>query len=335
MRGASKAAAWATSGEPLWISEDDVVASVSLVQAIAAVRRTYRSAAAGGVVALPQSSASWDGGSLHTIGGVARMSGLAVSKTWTHTLEGSCPILAAWDSATGRLLALIEAFALGVLRNSAVTGAATAALAAEDCEVLGVIGAGKHAESQVAAVAAVRNIQKIKVYSGTEAHRVEFADRIAARSGISSIAVASADDALDQADVVVTMTRANEPFIRASMLAERVHINALGAITPEHAELDPTVVARARRVVADDVTAARALAPRELSAANAPHILSLASILAKVDGPPDSGPTVFKAFGSGITDLALAELVLERARAAGLGRPIALSARPNPRIWTT
>jgi alanine dehydrogenase len=322
------------SDPPRWIDEDDVVGLVSLPQAIGAIRDAYLRAAAGEIVAMPKTYASWDGGTLHAIGAVASSTGLAVSKTWAHTGGGATPILAAWELATGRLLAVIQAFALGQLRTSAISGTATSMLAAEDCTRLAVIGSGKQAEGQIAAVAAVRDIDNIAVYSPTAEHRKSFAAKIAERSGIATRAAHSVAEAVDQADVVVTVTRATEPFIGSCMLANRVHINAVGAITPERAELEPAVVARARRIVADDVAAARQLAPRELSAANAPHVVSLGAALVADDRLDGHGVTIFKALGSGISDLAVAELVIERASAANIGRPLSVSPKSQPKMWS-
>jgi alanine dehydrogenase len=322
------------SGPARWIGEDDVVALVSLRDAIAAIRGAYLRASAGEIVAMPKTYASWDGGTMHAIGAVATSTGLAVSKTWAHAGGGATPVLAAWDVATGRLLAVIQAFALGQLRTSAVSGTATSVLAAERSDVLAVIGSGKQAEGQIAAVAAVRSIQNIKIYSPTAEHRTALADKVAERSGITARAVRSVAEAVYQADVVVTVTRATEPFLGTSTLANRVHINAVGAITPERAELEPAVVARARRIVADDVAAARDLAPRELSATNAPHVLPLGRVLDGTDRLDGDGITIFKALGSGISDLAVAELVIERANAADIGRPLTVSPRSQPKMWS-
>lgn len=299
---------------PLWIGRDDVVASTPLVQAIAAVDRTYRRVAAGEIVAMPKTYTSRDGDKLSAVGAISTATGLAVVKTWVSTSYGVRPLLVAWNSETYQLLAVIDAYVLGYLGTIAVTGVATAALAAEQCEVLGVIGTSQEAEGQIAAVAAVRNIQTIKIFNPAEKCRSLFAERVAERFGIASIAVATAEEAMDQAGVVATVTRSREPFVRASMLAERAHINAVGAIAPEHAELEPLVVARARRVVSDDVAAARTLVPREMSASHAPHMVSLANIVASAEGLADGGLTVFKPLGSGVSDFALAELILHRTR---------------------
>ncbi len=319
---------------PRWIGEDDVVALVSLSEVIGAIRDAYVRAEAGDIVTMPKTFASWAGGSMHAIGAAAVSTGLAVSKTWAHTGGGATPLLAAWDVDSGKLLAVIQAFALGQLRTSAITGAATALLAAERCSRLAVIGSGKQAEAQVAAVAAVRDIGEVAVYSPTAQNRVSFADKITESSGISAHAAGSVAEAVDQADVVVTVTRATEPFIATSMLADRVHINAVGAITPERAELEPAVVARARRIVADDVAAARQLSPRELSPTTAPHLVSLGSAFVANERIEGDGLTIFKALGTGISDLAVAEIVFERATAAGVGRPLSVSPRSLPKLWS-
>ncbi|MEB3980091.1 NAD(P)-binding domain-containing protein [Mycobacterium sp. 663a-19] len=332
--GAARLQEQSDGGPPRWIGEDDVATLVSLPEAISATRDAYLRAAAGDIVPMPKTFASWAGGSMHAIGAMAMSTGLAVSKTWAHTGGGATPLLAAWDVDTGKLVAIIQAFALGQLRTSAITGTATSILAADHGHRLAVIGSGKQAEGQIAAVAAVREIQDIAIYSPTAEHRTTFAQKISERSGIAARAASSVAEAVDQADVIVTVTRATEPFINTSMLADRVHINAVGAITPERAELEPAVVAQARRVVADDVAAARRLSPRELSATTAPHVLSLGLVLASNERLEGDGLTIFKALGTGISDLAVAEVVFERAIAANVGRKLSVSPRHQPRLWS-
>lgn len=321
---------------PLWLTEEDVSALVSLEQAIPAVRDAYLRSGKDEVTQLPKThvASAGHGPALHAIGALAVQHRLAVAKAWTHTSRGATPLLLAWDSDTGNLIAVIEAFALGQLRTSAISGVATALLADERSEVVGIVGTGRQAEGQIAAVAAVCKVQTIKVFSPTPAHRAAFAHRIADHSGITTMAVGSAEEALDQAAVVITVTRARQPFVTPAMLTDGVHINAVGAVTPERAELQPAVVRAAHRVVVDDVKGARRLAPRELAAEYAPHVLSLAEILARADSRPASRRlTIFKAIGSGVSDLAIAELVIARASATGRGRPITSPTTAPPRFW--
>jgi alanine dehydrogenase len=319
----------------LWLSEADVAGSVSLSQAIEAVRLTYLRLAGGLVAPMPKTVVTWDGGTLHAIGAIAHDTGVAVAKAWAHTPGGATPMLLAWDAADGRLRAVIEAFALGQLRTSAVSGVATDAMAPARCDVVGVLGAGKQAEGQIAAVAAVRPVREIRIYSPTPERRGRLAARVSERSGLTASAVTTAAEAVRGASIVVTVTRAREPVLQMPMLAASAHINAVGTISPERAELDPAVVRAATCVVADDPAAARDMAPREFSRAIAPDVKSLGWLLRRGAGRPSGdGLSLFKAVGSGVSDLALAELTIGRATACGLGRSTPLPVPTTPRIWS-
>jgi len=156
--------------------------------------------------------------------------------------------------------------------DSAISGAATSILAAERCERLAVIGSGKQAEGQISAVAAVRDVAASPSTALPRTPR-RLRGRIAERSGSRHDPPAR----LPRRWIRLTSSSPSHvpPTLhRSSMLANRVHINAVGAITPERAELEPAVVARARDRRRRR-PAARQLAPRELSAANAPHVVSL------------------------------------------------------------
>ena len=119
------------SGPPRWIGEDDVVGLVSLPQAIDAIRSAYLRVAAGEIVAMPKTYASWDGGTLHAIRAVASSTGLAVSKTWAHTGGGATPILAAWEGGYRPIARRHPGVRIGQFRTSAISGTATSILAAE------------------------------------------------------------------------------------------------------------------------------------------------------------------------------------------------------------
>jgi ornithine cyclodeaminase len=324
----------AADSDALWLREADVTSLIDLPDAIGAVRHAHLRWGSGQLRQLTKTLLLWDGGTLHATGAVGTDSGLAVAKTWTHTPGGATPIVVCWSALTGRLLAVIEAFALGQLRTSAVSATATDVLAAPSCDVLGVIGTGRQAEGQIAAVAAVRPVRRIVVHSPNPQHREDFAELIAACSGIPTVAASSVDAAAGDAQIVVTVTRSREPFLTAAMLAPDAHVNAVGAISTERAELDADLVASAGAVVSDDVAAARALAPRELAALPPDGIRSLAEVLADVPAQRGlRGRTVFKAVGSGVSDLAVAELVLARARAAGRGRAIPKTVPSRPSLW--
>jgi alanine dehydrogenase len=92
------------------------------------------------------------GNNLHAIGAAYPQEGIAGTKTWAHTSGGACPLLILFSAETGNLLAIIEAFALGQMRTGGISGVATQWLAAPHADVLGLIGTGKQALAQLAAV---------------------------------------------------------------------------------------------------------------------------------------------------------------------------------------
>jgi alanine dehydrogenase len=322
----------------VWLSERDVVSLVDLPAAITALEAGLRAEAAGAVAPLDKTYAAWgEGGAAHTLhalGAVDTAAHLAGVKTWAHTAGGAEPLLVLWDTETGCTVAVIEAFALGQLRTAAATGVATKHLAADNASRLAVIGSGKQAPGQVAAVAAVRALERITVFSPTAAHRLRFAallrDR---RPDVDVVEVDSPAAAAKDAHVVVTVTRARTPVLHAVDLAPGTHVNAVGAITPERAELAADIVAGASAVVVDAEAPARRLASELVGAGT---LTTLAQLVARGDGLALDRPatTVFKAMGTGLADLAVGTLVLARARQQHLGRPLPARERAVPDLWS-
>lgn len=321
------------SVEPLWISEAEVVRALHLGEAIDALEAGLRLQEEGRAHKMGKAHVRWgEGDTLHAIG-AAIAGDLFGVKTWGHTSGGATPLLILWN-AGGRLEAVIEAFALGQMRTGGMSGVATRCLAARDAETLAIVGAGKQAEAQVAAVAAVRRLRSVRVFSPSTERREAFAAKIAGR-GFSVEAAASVEAAVSDAAVVTTVTRAREPFLYASMLAPGAHINAVGAITPEREELDIEVTRKAKLIVADDPDAAGRLSQEILRLRqNTPNVSSLHSILdSECVKPSGEGWTIFKSMGSGLADVSLGRAILRTAREQGLGRPFPHPKRAAPRLF--
>src|SRR5438876_9753064 len=120
------------SQSPVWITEADVVSLIDMADAIGALQAGLRAEAAGAAHNMTKTHVEWqaDGahGTLHAIGAVFSDGGFAGTKTWAHTPGGATPVLVLFDSRTGALKGIIEAFALGQMRTGAASGVATAAL---------------------------------------------------------------------------------------------------------------------------------------------------------------------------------------------------------------
>lgn len=315
--------------EPRWLTEADVVDALDLQQAVAAVRHLFAAAAAGRAVNMPKAHLGWDGHGLHATGAESEELGLVAAKVWAHTGGGATPLLAVWDRGTGGLVAVVEAFALGQMRTAALSAVATDALAAPDAAIAAIVGAGKQALPQAAALAVARPLDQLRVWNRT-LDRAEGLAAVARAEGFAEAVIVSrtAAAAVVGADIVTTATRSHEALLTAADLAPHAHINAVGAISPERRELADDVATGAATVVADDPGAAAVLA---VELAGVADIIPLSAVVAD-PSLRGAGRSVFKAMGTGLADLAVGAAVVANAANLGLGRAFPVPERRTPRL---
>ena len=146
---------------PRWITEADVVQLMDLDGAIDALTRGLREEAAGSARNMEKTAAHWGKSSnMHAIGAVFEGTSVFGTKTWGNTPEGgSTPLLILWNAISAKLWAIIEARALGQMRTAAMSAIATQWMSDRDADDFAIIGSGKQALTQVAAVAAVRRLR--------------------------------------------------------------------------------------------------------------------------------------------------------------------------------
>jgi alanine dehydrogenase len=322
---------------PLWITEAEVVAAMHLGEAIDALESGLRLEAAGQARSMAKTHAIWGGGhTLHAIGAVVESAGIVGTKSWAHTGGGATPLLLLWSAEDGRLLAVIEAFALGQMRTGGIAGVATRWLAAETADELAIIGTGKQALTQVAAVAAVRTLRRIRVFSPTVEHRQAFAAKLAKLlPEIEIREMVSVAAALDGAPIVTLVTRARQAFVFADMLGRGAHLNAVGAITPEREEFAQDVFDRVDAIAVDSVASVQALSSefRQHFTADWSEVRPLSALVAAATSRPAAADlTLFKAMGMGLSDLALGIEILARVQRSGGGRVMPHPQRVAPRL---
>jgi ornithine cyclodeaminase/alanine dehydrogenase-like protein (mu-crystallin family) len=207
-------------------------------------------------------------------------------------------------------------------RTAAVSALATRLLAREDARTLGILGAGVQAAAHLRALKLVREFDEVRVYSPTAGH--------AERLGVE--VAASAEDAVRDADVVVTATNAREPVLQRAWLAEGAHVNAVGASQPASRELDTATVAAAAlfcdsRESLEHEAGEYRLAVEEGLIEGASHVrAALGEVAAGVHPGRTRADeiTLFRSLGLGIEDLAAAELAVTNARELGLGTEVEL-----------
>lgn len=234
------------------------------------------------------------------------------------------------DPETGAPAGLCEGGFLTAWRTGAASGAATDLLARPDARRAAIFGAGAQARTQLLAIAAVREIEEIRVYSRTEAARAAFARELDAEVEASVVAARSPEEALDGADVVCAATTSHEPVFGAGAVADGCHVNGVGSYTPEMCELDPDLVGRASVFV--DARASAALEAGELIAAERRGVTrqedwtELGEVVEGVrpGRTGDSDITLFKSVGVAVQDIATMALALENARNRGIGTEVEL-----------
>jgi alanine dehydrogenase len=290
----------------LYLSEEDVRELLPLQQAIGLMRGAFEALAQGRAINQPRRRLMLDTGAvLHSMA-AAYGSYFGTKFYSTHPRHGAYFYFVLYDAQTAQPLAWMEANHLGQIRTGAAGGYATDLLANPQANTLGVIGSGFQARTQVEAIRAVRPIKRVRVWSRSEEKRKEFAEEVGAEP------VATAEEAVRGAQIVVTATNASEPVIEDAWIGRGTMINAMGANAAKRRELPSELVRRAALVVVDSLEQAKIEAGDLIVPDSWANVRELQSIQRHFD--PDQ-ITIFKSLGICVEDVAAAEFVYERARA--------------------
>lgn len=318
------------------LTGQDVRAALTMPEAITAVREGFIALSTGqaivpvrGVFEQPQGV---------TLTMPAHIRGAAIStvkvvSVFPGNRENGLPAVTAvvlvLDSTTGRPMALLDGTILTALRTGAASGVATDLLARPDAHILGVIGAGPQARTQIEAVCAVRSITAIRIFSQSGSE--ELAAELRGRYPAQVQAVSRGHDALAGADVIVAATNSKTPVITLADVAPGAHINGVGSFTPGMQEVAADVVTHAK-VVVDHRESAWAEAgdliiPRNQGIFSEQGVhAELGEVAAGVRPGRESQEeiTFFKSVGNAVQDAVVAAVILEKMSRLNLGTVAAL-----------
>jgi ornithine cyclodeaminase len=235
------------------------------------------------------------------------------------------------DPDTGALLAVMDGRYITEARTAAVSAASAKHLAREDAGRLAILGSGVQARSHLEALARVRQLTDVRVWSPSRERRGRFVVEMRRRVEAPLRAAASVDEAVDGADLIALVTASREPVLLGSQVADGAHICAVGACRPDQREMDTALVGRGRLYVdsragalaeAGDIVIPIAERAIESSAI----VGELGEVFAgRLPGRTSPGEvTIFKSLGMAVEDLAAARLAYERAASRGLGRGFVL-----------
>lgn len=236
------------------------------------------------------------------------------------------------DPATGFPLSVMDATVLTAFRTGAASAVATRTLARQDARVLGIVGCGTQASYQIAALSHVRDIREIVLADVRPENAEALRKRVAAAAPGLEVRTGTLHEA-SGCDIVCTLTPVHKPVVMRDWIERGAHINALGADAAGKQELDPDILGDAVIVVDDWEQASHSgevNVPLESGVLRREHIRGTLGAVLEGAIPGRSNPdeiTIFDSTGLAIQDCAVARVVYDRAKAAGLGTPVTLMPR--------
>jgi ornithine cyclodeaminase/alanine dehydrogenase-like protein (mu-crystallin family) len=261
-----------------------------------------------------------------------------------------CGLIFLLSTRNGEPLAILNDGILQHIRVGACAGLGAKYLAREDSRELGVLGSGGMARTYAEAIAQVRPIGKIRVFSPTKKNRDRYAAEVSDQLGIEVVAVDDPQTAVRGADIVSVTTDSLKPAIDAAWLEPGMHVTnvrgpeigpdikeradvvaKLGASTLDLETLSDDMIVggdgmtsyfAGTREEADRIPRARRRALEE-SAGTIPDLIAG---LWEGRTSPDQITFMNNAGTQGLQFAAVGGLTLERAVKAGLGHEL-------PREW--
>ena len=231
------------------------------------------------------------------------------------------------DPKNGAPIAIMGGTWITAMRTGAAGGVAAKYLARPDSRVIGIIGAGVQARTQLMALKEVlEEIEEVRVTDIVKAARERYAREMGEKLGLDVKAVDNAKKAVEGADIVVTVTPSREPIVKSEWIRPGVHINAIGADAPGKEELDPELLKRAK-IVVDDLE--QASHSGEINVPLAKGIITKEDIWAELGDvvaglkPGRTSPddiTIFDSTGLAIQDAVTAALAYKKALEKGIGQ---------------
>ena len=318
----------------LFLSEDDVKQVLTMPDAVRALEEMFRQDGMGGAINNPRQRVRTPSAMMHLLAGALPYLGVMGYKAYTTSREGAKFRVFLHDVETGKLLAIIDANHLGMMRTGAATGVATKYMARGDASTVGIFGSGFQARGQLLGVAAVRELKRVFVYSRSVEKRKDFSREMEETLGVPVSPVENAREAVAGVDCVITSTTAFEPVLHGAWLEKGVHVNAIGGNFLFKREIDEKAAMSARIIAVESreqskIEAGELLPLVEKGRIQWRSLVELGEIVAGKAAGRISGEdiTLFKSVGIAVEDLAVAEHVYKAALSAGLGRSLDMPAK--------
>lgn len=232
-----------------------------------------------------------------------------------------------FEARHGMVSAMVNAGPLTAIRTAAASAVATRTLARPDASVLAIVGTGEQADHHIDAMLAVRPVRELRIAGRTDAKADALARKAATRH--PQVKISTGTDiraAVEGADIVCTVTAADEPILSGEWIAAGTHLNVVGSSIPSKREIDEEMVARAAVFVdyrpSTFAQAGEVIRAIESGRIGREHVRAeigevLAGTAAGRAGPDEI--TLYRSLGIAAQDLACAVYCVEQAKARRLG----------------
>ena len=315
--------------ELLFLGRAEVERLLDLDALIASLADGFVALSAGAVSVPPRVAAVGPSGFLAAMPGL--VAGVALEAKLVSVFAGNHArglpshqaLIVVFSEADGAPVAVMDGTHITAMRTAATSALAVRVLAREDARVLAVLGAGVQGAAHVDAVMRVRAFDAVRVASRDAGHAGALASRVVGGVGVVA---ASFEEAVRGADVVCCCTDAPSPVLRWEWVLPGAHVSSVGA-SPQGPELDARTVERGDVFVESRVACSPFPAgAHELAGRAADSVTELGEVLSGARPGRVSGDavTVWKSMGHAVEDAVAARLVLDAARAAGVGTIVTL-----------
>jgi ornithine cyclodeaminase len=206
---------------------------------------------------------------------------------------------------------LLDGGYLTDLRTGAAGGVAARWLAPERVERVAVIGTGIQSRRQMAALRVVRpDVSEVAVWGRDRGRAAATAE------DVGGTVASSIEEAVRDAQVIVTCTASREPLVDAAWIGDDVHITAVGSDGAGKRELDPELLRRADVLAVDSVEQCARLGELQHAPEQADRAIELGALIEGGGARPAGARlTVADLTGVGVQDVAAAAAVLANAPA--------------------
>jgi alanine dehydrogenase len=315
----------------LLLRESHVEQLLTMKTTLELIERVHREYSTGHAIDVPRERTRLPKAALHILQGAVPSANIFGYKAYTSSREGVRFIVYGFSAERGALDVIVEANRLGMMRTGAAGGVAAKWLAREDAKVVGIFGSGWQAQGQLEALAEVRRLEGVKVYSRSPEKVAKFCDKMRQKLSLDVVPAKSPEDAVKGSDIVVTITTSATPVFDGEWLAPGTHVNAAGSNSLLRQEIDEATVRRSDPVVVDSRPSAMKeagdlLPSLEKGRLHVGMLTELGEVIAGLrPGRANAGQiTLFESQGMAMQDLIIAAELMKLARAQGVGEEVSL-----------